>query len=77
MLLLMFSSFVFIALTEELEALQLATNNAARALNARGNLVVSHLQDIPMRAREIAPHGVRHGAAIALMIAQVNYVHEL
>ena len=57
-LLLMISSFVIIALTEELEALQLAANNAARALNARGDLMVSDLQDIPVRARQIALQGV-------------------
>ena len=37
---------------------QLATNNAAGALNAQGDLVVSRLQDIPVRAGEIALHGV-------------------
>ena len=76
-LLLMISSFVIIALTEELEALQLAMNNATGALNARGDLVVSRLHDIPVRAEEIALHGVRHGAAVALMTAQVNSRHEL
>ena len=62
---------------EELEDHQLAANNAAKALNTRGDLVVSHLQDIPMHVEEIALHGIHHGAAVALMIAQVNSGHEL
>ena len=61
--------FLATALMEVLEALQLATNNAARALNAHGDLVVSHLHDIPMRAEEVALYGVRHGAVVALMTA--------
>jgi hypothetical protein len=64
----LFCSFVA-ALTEHLEALQLATNNAAKALKARGDLLVNRLQDIPVRAGEIALHGVRHGAVVALTIA--------
>ena len=30
-----------------------------------------------MRAREVALHGVRHGAAVALAIAQVRSRHDL
>ena len=73
----MISSLVIIALMEELEALQLEANNAARALNARGDLVVSRLQDISVRAREIALHGVWQGTTVALIIAQVNSRHDL
>ena len=69
--------FFVAALMEELEALQLAANNAARALNAQGDLVVSHLRDIPTRVQEVALHGVRHGAAVALTITQMNSEHEL
>jgi hypothetical protein len=69
-MLFLMDSLSVTALTKELEALQLAVNNAARALNARGNLVVSRLQDIPVRIGEIALHGVRHGAAIALTITR-------
>ena len=76
-LLLTSFSLAITALTEELEVLQLAGNNVARALNARGDLVVSRLQDIPIRAQEIALHGVRHGTAVALIIAQVNSRHDL
>jgi hypothetical protein len=63
----LFCSFVA-ALTEHLEALQLATNNVVRALKARGDLLVNRLQDIPVRAREIVLHGV-HGVVVALTIA--------
>ena len=62
-------SFLVAALTEELEALQLAANNVVRALNARGDLVMSRLHDIPVHAEKIALHGVRHGATVALMTA--------
>ena len=64
-------------MTEQLEALQLAANNAAVALNARGDLLVNCLQDIPVLAREVTLHGVRHGATVTLGIAQVRSRHEL
>ena len=35
------------------------------------------LQDIPARIQEIALHGVRHGAAVALTVAQVQTGYEL
>jgi hypothetical protein len=76
-LLLTISSFVITALIEELEALQLAAINAVGALNARGDLLTNCVQDIPARTGEIALHDVRHGAAVALMTAQVNSGHEL
>jgi hypothetical protein len=50
------------ALIAQLEALQLATDDVTGALNAWGDTLVAHLQDIPMRAREVALHGVRHGS---------------
>jgi hypothetical protein len=46
-LLLMISSFIITALTEELEALLLVMNNVVGALNARGDLLVNRPQDIP------------------------------
>lgn len=58
-----------LGLTEQLEALQLAVKNVVGALNAQGALLVDHLQDILVHAREVALHGARHGAAIALAIA--------
>ena len=38
---------------------------------------VVRLYDIPNRIREVALHGVRHGAAVALAIAQARSSHEL
>lgn len=70
------SSFLAVALTEELEALQFVVNNAARALNVRGNSVAGRLQDIPVRAQEITLHDVHHGVATALTVAQVNSRYE-
>ena len=43
----------------QLESLQLAANVAVDVVNAR-------LQDILARVREIALHGIRHGASVAL-----------
>ena len=36
-----------------------------------------HLHDIPNRVREVALHGVHHGAAMALATAQARSGHEL
>ena len=48
------------------EFLQPAANVAADAVNARGSLIDARLQDIPAHVQEIALHGVRHGALVAL-----------
>ena len=50
----------------QLESLQLATNVVADAVNAWGSLIDAGLQDIPAHVQEIALHGVRHGALVAL-----------
>ena len=42
-------------------------------MNARGDTVVDRLYDLPFRAREIALHGVRAGAANALTVAQLRH----
>ena len=55
----------------QLESLQSAVNVAADVVNARGSPIDIRLQDIPARVQEIALHGVRHGAAVALTAAQV------
>ena len=47
------------------------------AVNARGSSIDVRLQDIPVRAREIALDGVRHGASVALTAAQVQTGYEL
>ena len=46
-------------------------------VNARGVILVVRLHDIPNRVREVALHGVRHGAAMALAAAQARSGHEL
>ena len=52
-------------------------NAAADAVNARGSLIDARLQDIPAHIQEIALHGIRHGAAVALTVAQVQTEHDL
>ena len=61
----------------QLESLQLAVNVAMDAINARGSPIDACLQDDPICVREIALHGVRHGAAVALTTAQVQTRYEL
>ena len=39
--------------------------------------IAARLQYIPTRIQEIALHGVRHGAAVALTVAQVQTRYEL
>ena len=50
---------------------------AIDAVNARGSSIDARLQDVPVRVREIALHGIRHGAAMALTAAQVQMRYEL
>jgi hypothetical protein len=53
----------------QLEDLQLATGDASSALNAQGKTLEACLQEVPVRAREVALHGVCRSAAVALAIA--------
>ena len=46
-------------------------------VNARGAVPVVRLHDIPNHVREVALHGVRHGAAMALAAMQAHSSHEL
>ena len=46
-------------------------------VNARGVVPIVHLYDIPNRVRDVALHGVRHGAATALAAAQARSGHNL
>ena len=55
----------------------MAAEYAAGFINARGTVLVVLLHDIPNRVREVALHGVRHGAAMALASAQAYSGHEL
>ena len=47
------------------------------AVNARGSSIDICLQDILAHVQEIALHGVRHGASVALTAAQVQTGHDL
>jgi len=66
-----------IALEAQIQALRQVANDAATTVNARGDLLVDRLQDIPNRARQIATHGVRQGDATALAVAQTCTGHNL
>ena len=65
------------ALEAQIQALHQASNGAATTVNARGDLLVDRLQDIPNRARQIATHGVLQGDATALAVAQTCTGHNL
>ena len=55
----------------------MAANAAVDAVNVRGSPIAARLQDIPAHVQEIALHGVRHGAAVALTMAQVQTGYKL
>jgi len=61
----------------QLEAVQLAAGDSFGALNAWGDTLEDCLQDVPVRAREVAPHVIRHGATVAVAIAPVRSGHDL
>ena len=46
-------------------------------VNARGAVLVVSLLDIPNHVREVALHGIHHGAATALATAQARSGHNL
>ena len=60
-----------------MESVRSAVEYVAGFINARGAVPVVHLYDVPNRVREVALHSVRHGAAVALAIAQACSGHEL
>ena len=64
-------------LTTQLESLRSAAEHVAGFVNARGTVPVVRLHDIPNHVREVALHGVRHGAAMALAAAQARSGHDL
>ena len=64
-------------LSAQLESLRSAADHAAGFVNARGAVLVVCLYDIPNHVREVALHGVRHGAAMALAAAQACLGHNL
>ena len=61
----------------QLESLQLVVNAAANAVIARGSSINARLQDVLAHVQEIALNGVRHGALMALTVAQVQTGYEL
>ena len=61
----------------QLESLQLAANATVDAFNVHGSPIATHPQDIPARVQEIALHGVRYGAVVALTVVQVQTRYEL
>ena len=64
-------------LTCQLESLQSTVDHTTGFVNARGAVLVVHLHDIPNRVMEVALHGVRHGAVMALAAAQTHSGHNL
>ena len=60
-----------------MESLRSAADHAAGFVNARGAVLAIHLHDVRNCVREVALHGVRHGAATALATAQVCSSHNL
>ena len=60
-----------------MESLRSAVDHAARFVNARGTVPIVRLHDIPNHVREVALHGVRHGAATVLATAQARSGHNL
>jgi hypothetical protein len=64
-------------LLAQLESLQSAADYDAQSVNARGAVSVVHLHDVPNHAREINLHGVHHGAAVTLAVAQVHFGYEI
>ena len=47
-------------------------DHAVGFVNARGTVLVVHLHNIPNCVREVALHGVRHGAATTSAAAQAR-----
>ena len=60
-----------------MESLQLAVNVAMDVVNAQGSSTDIRLQDIPTHVQEIALHGIRCGASVALAAAQVQIGYDL
>ena len=53
----------------QLENLQLAANVATVPVNAQGLFINACLHDVPACVQEIALHGIRCGASVALAAA--------
>ena len=59
------------------EAFQHVALGAVAVVNARGVSLEDCLQDIPVRAREVATHGISYGVGATLSAAQLHSGHEL
>ena len=55
----------------------MVAEHTAGFVNARGTVPVVRLRDILNHVREVALHGVHHGAAMALAAAQARSGHNL
>ena len=67
----------FSDLTAQLESLRSAADHVVGFVNARGAVLVVHLHDILNHVREVALHGIGHGAAMALAATQARSGHNL
>jgi hypothetical protein len=66
-----FASDLFSSVLEsQVQALHATAATATNTVNAWGDTIVAHLQDIPSCVREVAGHGVRQGSTVALAIVQ-------
>jgi len=74
---LIISLLNFLDLSTKLESLQLVVEYMAGFVNASGAIPIVRLYDILNHVREVALHGVRHGAATALAAAQACSGHNL
>ena len=61
----------------QLESLLSVAEYAVGFVKARGAMPVVCLYDVPNHVREVALHGVRHFAKMALAVAQARSGHEL
>ena len=60
-----------------MKILRSAADHVVGFVNARGAVSVVRLHDIPNCVREVALHGVRHGATTTLATAQARSGHNL
>lgn len=63
--------------SRKLEALQVIAQDAVDQIKPRGVTLEGRLMNLPKRTKEIALSGVRHGAALALALAQPYSDHDL
>ena len=58
----------FLELEAQVQTLLDAARVAIDSVNARGNTVAAHLQNIPARVTEVAEHGAHEGSARAIAV---------